>query len=128
MKTSLPLSRKQEEYVLRSKTAGLGWPFEDAAYYGVYFKQADIDYVEKNITNHAAYRFIKQSMKNKDKRGSDMCIQFFNLFQNDPKCPEEVRAFLASYVGWLCFCMNKYPNGTNNLEQFFMDRWIETCR
>ena len=84
--------------------------------------------LKKNITNHAAYRFIKQSMKNKDKRGSDMCIQFFNLFQNDPKCPEKVRAFLASYVGWLCFCTNKYPNGTNNLEQFFMDRWIETCR
>ena len=57
MKTSLPLSRKQEEYVLKSKTAGLGWPFEDAAYYGVYFKQADIDYVEKKYNKSCGLSF-----------------------------------------------------------------------
>ena len=127
MKTKLPLPRKQDEYVLKSKIADLGWPFEDASSYGVHFKQADIDYVEKNITSNKAYRLIKQSMQS-NQRNSGMCIQFLNSFQNDTKCPENLRAFLDIYIGWLYFCMNKRKGKTNTLEQFFMDRWIETCR
>jgi len=128
MKTKLPLPQAQEQKVLISVTDRLGHPFSEAAYFQVYFSQVDIDYIAKNIITHPAFRAVKQNVhsNNNDVRRLYTCVQFFEKFRKDSKCPTNVKSFLDQYIGWMYFCLNR--SKTNNVEQFFIDRWIETCR
>ena len=129
MKTKLPLPQAQDQKVLISVTDKLGYPFTEATSFNVYFSQSDIDYIKKNIIVHPAFRAVKQNMKsnnNNNIRRLYTGIQFFELFRNNANCPTNVKAFLDQYIGWLYFCINKYK--TNTVEQFFIDRWMETCR
>lgn len=134
MKMNLPLPKEKEQYVFRSVSARLGYPFRDSILYNVHFTQSDVDYIEKTIKANKLYRLIKQEYiadaKTNDshKRNWNTQIQFFNLFLNDPKCPKNVQYFLGHHIGWLYFCMNSHKEETKTAEQFLMDRWMEKCR
>ena len=129
MKTKLPLPQDTDQKVLISVTDKLGYPFTEAASFNVYFSQVDIDYITRNIIVHPAFRAVKHNIttnNNANIRRLYTGIQFFELFRNNSKCPTNVKAFLDQYIGWLYFCLNRYK--TNTVEQFFIDRWMETCR
>lgn len=130
MKTVLPpLPRTKDQWVTTDYVRELGFPFQTAITFQINFTQSDVDYIKKTIMTHKAFRFIKQNADNNrnDRRRCTTDIQFFSLFKNDKNCPENVRNFLCKYINWLHSCMNYYKKQIDVTEQFFIDRWLQTC-
>jgi len=147
MKTNLPLPNKEKTLPWNIDLCHrLGVPFASARQWKISFSESDIKYIETVIKTHKLYRVIYkqgQLISNKDnfdtQRRLKTELEFLVNFINDPKCPKFVSNFIYLYVGNLRVYLYVgnlramlQENGCTKqqfaLDQFFIERWMETCR
>ena len=136
MKTELPLPKTEKQIFVSQKTVReLDWPFYKADdIFNMRFTQNDINYINRTIKNHKLYRPLQQNRINNNHDNENLVrryagyINFFSMFLNDDKCPENLKRFLGAFMNLLRdFIKSENQEQALLQTQIFMNRWMEIC-
>ena len=137
MKTKLPLPNETKMPWTAEFCKQVGFPFHAARYWKISFTESDVKYIENVIKLHKAYRIIYKQGAEREIKNNLQKIQRYNTetefltpFMNDPRCPTNVSNFLYLYLGrrlqYIKSCGCEQQQMLR--DQFFAQRWQETCR
>ncbi len=111
-----------------------GTIFGVAPYWGIWFDDTEIKYIETKMMTHKLYRLVSGKAAGIDCR--DISIMPLFKFQrdwllgfmDDPELPIGVRAFIYYFVGHEQMVRQswKYDN-ISVAERFLAQRWMEKC-
>ena len=111
-----------------------GTIFGVAPYWGIWFDDTEIKYIETKMMTHKLYRLVSGKAAGIDCR--DISIMPLFKFQrdwllgfmDDPELPIGVRAFIYYFVGYEQMVRQswKYDN-ISVAERFLAQRWMEKC-
>ena len=112
-----------------------GTIFGVAPYWGIWFDDTEIKYIETKMMTHKLYRLVSGKAAGIDCR--DISIMPLFKFQrdwllgfmDDPELPIGVRAFIYYYVGYEQMARQswRYDN-ISVAERFLAQKWMEKCR
>ena len=112
-----------------------GTIFGVAPYWGIWFDDTEIKYIETKMMTHKLYRLVSGKAAGIDCR--DISIMPLFKFQrdwllgfmDDPELPIGVRAFIYYFVGHEQMVRQSWKYDNISLaDRFLAERWMEKCR
>lgn len=112
-----------------------GTIFGVAPYWGIWFDDTEIKYIETKMMTHKLYRLVSGKAAGIDCR--DISIMPLFKFQrdwllgfmDDPELPIGVRAFIYYFVGYEQMVRQSWKYDNISLaDRFLAERWMEKCR
>jgi hypothetical protein len=106
-----------------------------APYWGIWFDDTEIKYIETKMQTHKLYRLVSGKSAGLDCRdfSANTLFKFQREwllgFMDDPELPIGVQAFIYYFVGHeqMVRQSRKYDN-ISLADRFLAERWMEKCR
>ena len=128
-----------KEYVYFIQTHFAGTIFELAPWFGVWFDEKEIKYIETKMQTDKLYQLVGYADSLVKRSPHNRLFEFrrawLNVFLQDPSLPVGIKIFIKYYIAreFGTMQMDDQFEGTHKYEDsidydFIAQRWIEKCR